>query len=128
MKKLFIWILVASLVCTMFIVNSSAVVYGDINCDGEIRVSDAVLLAQHLALWGVDISDEGMEAADVRHDGVVNTKDAVLLAQYLALWGVTLGPSSTPEPGTSAPETDAPTPGGNPDTGDNEVPADELLF
>jgi hypothetical protein len=115
-----------SLICSVFAVSSSAAEYGDINCDGDIKVSDAVLLAQYLALWDVNISDEGMEAADVRHDGKVNTKDAVLLAQYLALWEVTLGPDSGNDP--VPPVTDPDTPEVDPGTGDNEVPADDLIF
>ena len=61
---------------------------GDPNSDGVINVVDAVLLAQHLAGWNVDINEE---ASDCNGDGVVNVVDAVLLAQYLAGWDVVLG-------------------------------------
>ncbi len=121
MKKIIAWILVVAVLCTVGIVSIFAVNYGDINCDGDIRTTDAVLLAQYLALWKVDISAEGMEAADVLHDGVVNSKDAVLLAQYLALWKVTLGPGSSNPGGDSGN-----TPDDNPGIGDNEVPFDDL--
>lgn len=66
-------------------------VYGDIDLDSEISISDAVLLAQHLADWDVNLSASALEAADVYHDGVVDAKDAVLLAQFLADWDVILG-------------------------------------
>ena len=131
MKKLFVLILVAALLCSVFAVSSSAAKYGDINCDGDVNVKDAVLLAQYLALWKVEISDEGMEAADVRHDGMINTKDAVLLAQHLANWGVVLGPSSNPGTDTKPPVTTEPSNPGesaDPGIGDNEVPADDLIF
>ncbi|MBQ2377538.1 MAG: InlB B-repeat-containing protein, partial [Clostridia bacterium] len=65
-----------------------AISYGDPNGDGNINAMDAVLLAQKLAGWAVDIDDS---AADVNGDGDINAKDAVLLAQFLAGWDVTLG-------------------------------------
>ncbi|MBR6646980.1 MAG: dockerin type I repeat-containing protein, partial [Clostridia bacterium] len=60
---------------------------GDINDDGEINVRDAVLLAQYLAGWNVEINDS---AADVNGAETVDIRDAVLLAQYLAGWNVEL--------------------------------------
>lgn len=122
MKKLFSFILAVSIFCSMCVVNVFAAAYGDVNCDGSIKINDAVLLAQYLAQWNVDITSEGMEAADCCYDGAVNIKDAVLLAQYLARWQVTLGPGSGNNPGGN--------PGGDNDGagfGDNEVPADGLL-
>lgn len=61
---------------------------GDSNGDGVVNSKDAVLLAQLLANWDVEID---LDAADCNGDGAVNSKDAVLLAQYLANWDVTLG-------------------------------------
>ena len=128
MKKLLVLLLAVSLICTAFAVNSSAIVYGDINCDGDIRISDAILLAQHLARWGIYISEEGMAAADVFYDGKINIKDAVLLAQHLARWGVTLGPGSNPGTDPKPPVTPGPSdpvaPGGE---SDNEVPAGDIF-
>lgn len=127
MKKIFSWILVVAILCSACVVSVFAAEYGDINCDGSIKISDAVLLSQYLALWEVDISSEGMEAADVRYDGVVNTKDAVLLAQYLALWEVTLGPSgSTPNPGPG-PDVGGDGDENDPGFGDNDVPAGDIF-
>ena len=126
MKKLFVSLLVVSLLCSACVVNLSAADYGDINCDGEVRVSDAVLLAQYLAQWSVNISAEGMAAADVRYDGEVNIKDAVLLAQHLAQWHVSLGPDSNP-----GVDTDPSTPPSDsevvPEGGDNEIPGDDIF-
>ena len=65
-----------------------AISYGDPNGDGAINAMDAVLIAQKLAGWAVDIDDS---AADVNGDGDINAMDAVLLAQFLAGWDVTLG-------------------------------------
>ena len=61
---------------------------GDPNGDDIIDTKDAVLLAQFLAKWDVEIDPI---SADCNGDGVLDTKDAVLLAQYLAKWDVTLG-------------------------------------
>ena len=58
------------------------------NGDVDINAMDAVLIAQKLAGWAVDIDDS---AADVNGDGDINAMDAVLLAQFLAGWDVTLG-------------------------------------
>ena len=61
---------------------------GDMNGDGEINSIDAVLLAQRLAGWDVELD---VSAADCNGDGEINAIDAVLLAQYIAGWDVILG-------------------------------------
>ncbi|MBR3919826.1 MAG: leucine-rich repeat protein, partial [Clostridia bacterium] len=61
---------------------------GDVNGDQLINIKDAVLLAQYLAGWEVEVVDF---AADCKDDGEISIKDAVLLAQHLAGWNVTLG-------------------------------------
>ena len=61
---------------------------GDLNRDGEINASDAVLLAQYLASWEIMIDEFG---ADCDGNGHISAADAVLLAQYLAGWNVGLG-------------------------------------
>ncbi len=125
MKKLFSWILIVAIFCSMCITSVFAAEYGDVNCDGSIRVGDVVLLAQHLASWVVDISPEGMEAADCRHDGAVNIKDAVLLAQYLAKWQVDLGPTGGNSGSGNNPGGN--TGGNNSGSGDNNIPSDEVF-
>jgi len=62
--------------------------YGDVNSDGEINSSDAVILKKHLAMQQVQLD---MTAADVNCDGSVNVQDAVLLLKYLANMNVSLG-------------------------------------
>ncbi|MBO5280221.1 MAG: leucine-rich repeat protein [Clostridia bacterium] len=61
---------------------------GDLSGDGEINSIDAVLLAQYIAGWDVEL--DGI-AADCNGDGEINSIDAVLLAQYIAGWDVVLG-------------------------------------
>ena len=120
MKKILIWVLLAvMLFCSLISVFAADFKYGDITCDGSVNSKDAVLLAQYLAQWKVNISEEGLAAADVRKDGVINSKDAVLLAQHLARWNVQLGDGSTP---STKPDT------GEAGTGDIEVPADDIIY
>lgn len=66
--------------------------YGDMNNDDAINAMDAVIMAQFMAGWSLDIDEASISAADVFYDGKINAADAVLLAQYLASWsGITLG-------------------------------------
>lgn len=63
-------------------------VWGDVDCNGEIDVKDAVLLARiasnDSSLTKDDVTDDGKTNADVSHDGVVTTKDLSKLLSYLA--------------------------------------------
>ncbi|MBR6603833.1 MAG: acetylxylan esterase [Clostridia bacterium] len=114
-----------------YAVYNATYVSGDINDDGEITVADAVLLAQYLAGWEVEIN---ADAADCNGDGEITVADAVLLAQYLAGWEVDLvGPSAPVIPDDPDPDPDPnpdPDPDPDPDpeeSEDNEVEEDDLL-
>ena len=63
---------------------------GDLNGDGKIDASDAILLAQYLAGWESvkNTVDETAANCDGKND--VDSRDAVLLAQYIAGWEVEL--------------------------------------
>ena len=61
---------------------------GDVNGSNAVTIEDAVLLAQYLAGWRVEIN--GL-LADCTGDGIVDIADAVILAQYLADWNVIFG-------------------------------------
>ena len=89
--------------CGYALVKSN-VTPGDANGDGAVDGADAVLLAQHLAKWNVEID---LAAADVDGSGAVDSKDAVRLAQYLAKWDVELA--------------------GAPQNGDNEIPSENVF-
>ena len=61
--------------------NSDKVLYGDANCDGEVDISDAVLIMQSLANpEGFKLTEQGKNNADVvnRGDGVT-TNDALAI-------------------------------------------------
>ena len=59
------------------------VVLGDVDGDGKINTTDALLVLQHVS---ETITLEGNEfvAADVDKDGVIKTTDALLILQYVA--------------------------------------------
>ena len=59
-----------------------SVKYGDVNGDGSIDSSDAVMLKKRLAqMQGLNINEE---ACDVNKNGTVDVQDAVILLQHLA--------------------------------------------
>lgn len=77
---------------SVYISTYGSFTYGDINADGDINAIDAVILAQSLAGWDLELDEAAISSADVFYDGKLNAADAVLLAQYLAHWdGITLG-------------------------------------
>lgn len=81
------------LACTFSFASFAAVtvLFGDINSDKAVNISDSVKLAQYLAEWNVNLSDDEKDAADVYPDKKIDAKDSVMLSQYLANWDVTLG-------------------------------------
>ena len=113
-------------VCVYSVCAANA--YGDINSDGSINAGDIVRLAQHIARWNINLTNDELNAADVNLDGSINTKDAVLLAQYIAKWDVVLGDGSQPPSGgdvTPPSGEDDPLGGGS--VGDNEVPSGDIF-
>lgn len=60
--------------------------YGDIDCDGKISVSDAILVLKAVANW--DLSDTAYHAdlADLNSDGKVSVGDAILVLKLVAGW------------------------------------------
>lgn len=64
-----------------------SVKYGDVNGDGKIDSSDAVLLKKRLAqMTGLNINEQ---ACDVNANGTIDVQDAVILLQHLA--GIDVG-------------------------------------
>jgi hypothetical protein len=60
------------------------VLYGDVNCDGDVRINDVVLLNKYLAK-NATVSPQGLKNADCEYDEHVNSKDATKIKQFLAL-------------------------------------------
>lgn len=57
-------------------------IYGDVNLDGAISISDVTELQKGLA--GGSLSDLQMKLADVNGDGKVSVSDATMIQKYLA--------------------------------------------
>lgn len=57
-------------------------VVGDLNQDGSLDVTDAVLLGK-AAAGAVELSAAQKSSADVNHDGTVDSSDTVKLMQFL---------------------------------------------
>jgi hypothetical protein len=58
-------------------------VWGDVNCDGDVRINDVVLLNKYLA-GNATPKAQGLINADVNHSGAPDTKDSVKIKAYLA--------------------------------------------
>jgi hypothetical protein len=69
------------------------VVYGDVNNDNNINISDLVALCKHVVgIVGAELSGQGLANSDCDGDGIVNSDadDAMALAQFLVKKIVTL--------------------------------------
>lgn len=66
-------------------------VYGDLNSDQVVEMTDLTLLSQHL-LSDITLDATVLELADVTADGSVNIADLSHLKQYILKEPVTLGP------------------------------------
>ena len=64
-------------------------IYGDLNRDGKVYLTDLIAMRKHLAKWSIDIDET---SADCNADGKISLLDLILLRKYLAKWSVVLGP------------------------------------
>ena len=69
--------------------DEEEILYGDVNGDNAVDISDANDVLQHYAGWQIAIN---LEAADVNCDGAVDISDANDILQYYAGWQIILGP------------------------------------
>lgn len=82
-----------SKIASVFTVNPSDIVWGDANCDGEVRLNDAVLVLQSIGnpdaygIKGTDpshITEKGMKNADVYENGSgLTSNDAIRIQQHI---------------------------------------------
>ena len=70
--------------------SSETVVLGDVNCDGKVDVTDAVLMGK-AASGAVELSTEQRTNADVNRNNEVDSNDTVLMMQFLVHLVDTLG-------------------------------------
>ena len=65
--------------------QNDRVLYGDTDCNGEVLLPDAVLLAKANAqVTGSDLTVKGRANADLYHDGEINNNDLRILLSLLA--------------------------------------------
>ena len=63
----------------------SAVVWGDVDCSGNVDVSDAVLLARFVGEDSTaSITSDGKKNADVTHDGDLKSDDTIKILKFIA--------------------------------------------
>ena len=80
----------------------SPLLYGDTNCDGQVDVSDAVLLARFTAEdSSAIITAEGKTLADVNRDGSLTADDTLQILEYIAKLRTELGVQSQTPQGTA---------------------------
>ena len=61
---------------------------GDVDCNGEIKIADAVLLARYVAEDAVTVTAQGKVNANCYNDGsdAITSEDLASLLKYLAQW------------------------------------------
>lgn len=57
--------------------------HGDVNGDGEITISDAIIIQKHIANI-VTLGSDTLTVADVSKDGNISIADAIILQKYIA--------------------------------------------
>lgn len=64
--------------------NDITVLRGDVDCDGSVKVADAVLLARCIAEDNVRVSANGIANAELTNDNTLTSNDLVALLNILA--------------------------------------------
>ena len=64
--------------------QSSASLYGDVDCDGKVKISDVVLLSRFVNEEAVTIKSEGKKNAEVTGDGELSAEDVTAILKYIA--------------------------------------------
>ena len=68
-------------------VSGDTVLFGDVNGDGKVDMSDCQIFSDYMAGWPMDSSEfPDFTAADVSADGKVTRKDLMILKRHTAGW------------------------------------------
>lgn len=65
-----------------------ALIYGDVDRNGQINLSDAAAMLRFISKWNIDICDS---AIDLNWDSTKNLSDVSLLLKKIAKWNVCIG-------------------------------------
>lgn len=56
--------------------SASEIIYGDVDCDGEVKMVDMITLNKYLMI-GTEVTEQGLKNADVNRDGEVAQDDGL---------------------------------------------------
>ena len=73
--------------------ETPSVMIGDVNLDGRIDITDAVLLNK-IVSGSVKANDQQTEAADCNGDNAMDTNDSLLLLKFLVHLVESIGPGA----------------------------------
>lgn len=73
MKKSYVLFIVCVLLSLLIACSCNKSIIGDVNCDGDVDSSDAMLIMQYWVGKDVDIN---LDVADINNDGVIDMADA----------------------------------------------------
>jgi hypothetical protein len=79
------WVGMESRAATITVIDQRS--EGDVNGDGQISLTDLILLRRYLAEYDYDLDYSTVDVAlgaDMNSDGVINLSDLILLSRYLA--------------------------------------------
>ncbi len=76
--------------CAYMISPATGIQYGDVDANGEIALSDLMMLAKYVAAWSLG-EEFRIAAADCDGSGEIGLGDILQLAKYIAAWEVPLG-------------------------------------
>ena len=68
--------------------------WGDVNCDGYVNVSDVTTLISHIL--GEEVAPFSTKNADVNHDNLINVSDVTMIIAYI-LGNIDINPPEEPE-------------------------------
>ena len=68
-------------ICSIEVIDSDTLFYGDVNTDGSVNATDALITLQH-SVGKTTLEGTAALNADVNADNAVNATDALLILQY----------------------------------------------